>query len=52
VLKLVEEREREIYHATTDEEIEPTLRSFRDFVALCEQKEHETGEPVEILADW
>jgi hypothetical protein len=52
VLELVEERERTLYGATTKDEIEPTLRSFRDFVALCEQKERETGEAVEILADW
>jgi hypothetical protein len=52
VLRLVEERERTLYGATTPDEIEPTLRSFRDFVALCEQKERETGEQVEILADW
>ncbi len=50
-LKLVEERARKIYSAT-DEEVEAEKKSFRDFVALCERKETETGEPVRIVASY
>jgi len=50
-LELVEERARKIYEAT-DEEIEEDKQSFRDFVAICEQKEKETGEPVLIVASY
>jgi hypothetical protein len=48
-LALVEERAHKIY-SSTDEEIEALKQSFRDFVDLCERKETETGEPVEIIA--
>ena len=50
-LELVEERARKIYNAT-DEEVENEKQSFRDFVALCERKEKETGEPVRIVASY
>lgn len=50
-LELVEERARTLYHAT-DEEVEAEKQSFRDFVALCERKEQETGEPVRIVASY
>ena len=50
-LALVEEQERKIYQAT-DEEIEDVKQSFRAFVALCEEKEKETGEPVLIIASY
>lgn len=50
-LELVEERARKIYNAT-DEEVEADKKSFRDFVALCERKERETGEPVRIVASY
>jgi len=48
-LALVEERERKIYE-NTDEGIEDVKQSFREFVALCEEKEKETGEPVLVIA--
>jgi hypothetical protein len=51
-LRLAEERERTVYGATTAEEIEPTLQSYRDFVALCERVERESGVPVTVVASW
>lgn len=50
-LALTEERERALYQ-TGDRELEEVKQSFRDFVALCEAKEKETGEPVFIIASW
>jgi hypothetical protein len=50
-LALVEEREQNIYQAT-DEQIEDAKQSFREFVALCEEKEKETGEPVLVIASY
>ena len=50
-LAFVEERERTIYHSD-DERIEKVKQSFRDFVALCERKEKETGEAVLIRASF
>jgi hypothetical protein len=51
-LRLAEQRERTLYGATTAEEIEPTLQSYRDFVELCERVEKESGVPVLIVASW
>ncbi|MBI4289120.1 MAG: hypothetical protein HY671_11935, partial [Chloroflexi bacterium] len=31
---------------------DPVIQSFTDFVALCERKEQQTGEPVTILASY
>jgi hypothetical protein len=50
-LVLVEERARKLYQAT-DEEVEGEKRSFREFVALCAEKEQETGEPVLVIASY
>ncbi len=50
-LELVEERERTIYQSDAAE-IERVKQSFRDFVALCERKEQETGAPVRIVASY
>ena len=50
-LDLAEERDRKLYEAT-DEEIEDTKQSYREFVALCEEKEKETGEPVLFIASY
>ena len=50
-IELAKRREREVYgrdNALPDSE--PTIRSFVDFVELCEEKERETGEPVLIIA--
>jgi hypothetical protein len=52
VLELAEKREREVYSVTDDVEIERVLKSYRDFVALCAQKEEETGESCLIIASW
>jgi hypothetical protein len=50
--RVAEKRDREIHKATTPEEIEPTVQCFRDFVALCECKEAETGKLVAIVAGY
>ena len=31
---------------------DPVIQSFVDFVALCERKEQQTGEPVTIVASY
>jgi hypothetical protein len=51
-LRLAEQREREIYEETDEKEIAEVLQSYRDFVALCERKEKETQQPVEIVASY
>ena len=51
-LHLIERREREVYHETDDIRIDFVKQSFRQFVALCERKEAETGEPVLIRASY
>jgi hypothetical protein len=48
-LRIAEVREREIYNSS-DAEIEKIKESYRQFVALCERKEQETGESVLIKA--
>ena len=50
-LVLVEERERTLYKSD-DKQIEAVRQSYRDFVALCEAKEAETGEPVLVCASY
>ena len=50
-LEFVEERERTIYQSDA-EAIEEAKQSYRDFVALCEQKEKETGYAVRIVASY
>jgi hypothetical protein len=52
VLVVAETRERTIYGVTDAKRISPVLQSFRDFVALCERKEAETGEPCLIIASY
>jgi hypothetical protein len=51
-LALADERARTIYRETNEAEIGLVLKSFRDFVELCERKERETGEPVLIEASF
>jgi hypothetical protein len=51
-LHVAETREREVYGVRDAEEIERVLQSYRDFVALCARKEHETGIPCLIVADF
>lgn len=50
-LELVEERERKLYKST-DKVVAEARQSLRDFVALCEAKEKETGEAVSIIASY
>lgn len=50
-LELAAERERTLYQSS-EEEIAGVQQSYRDFVALCERKEAETGEPVLIIASY
>jgi len=50
-LAFVEERERKIYKGD-DEAVAGLQKSFSDFVALCERKEKETGEPCRIFASY
>jgi len=49
-LELVEQWEKKLYRTDPDI-IAQVKKSFSDFVALCEQKEKESGEPVRIIAD-
>jgi hypothetical protein len=51
-LRLAERREREVYGETDAEAIERVLKSYREFVALCAQKEFETGHPCLIVASY
>jgi hypothetical protein len=51
-LKLAEERERTIYGEKDEKAVAAVLKSFRDFVTLCERKEKETGYPIEIVASY
>ena len=49
-LELAAERERTVYDYKGDITHEhPALKSFIDFVELCERKERETGAPVTII---
>jgi hypothetical protein len=50
-LRLVEERERKLY-GSDEKEIEAVKQSYRDFVALCERMEQDTGEPMRIIASY
>ena len=50
-LRLAKERERTVYQRTAADD-DPVIKSFVDFVALCERKEHELGEPVTIIASY
>jgi hypothetical protein len=51
-LEIAETREREVYGVTDAEDIDHVLKSYRDFVALCAQKERETGQPCLIIASY
>lgn len=51
-LQLAEERERVLYQETDKDARQQVKQSLTDFVALCAQKERETGEPVSIIASY
>ena len=48
-LTLAAEREERLYGS---DDVVAVLQSYQDFVALCEQKERQTGEPVTIIASY
>ena len=50
-LRLAKERERTVYQRTVADD-DPVVKSFENFVALCERKEQEIGEPVTIIASY
>jgi hypothetical protein len=50
-LVLAEKLVRRIYRSDA-KAIEEVRQNFGDFVALCERKERETGEPVRIIANY
>jgi hypothetical protein len=52
VLEAAEQREKVVYGETDPLEVKRVLDSFRDFVALCERKERETGKPCRIIASY
>lgn len=49
VVELARERNTKLYDGDLQEKV---VKSFVDFVALCERKEMETGEPCEIYASY
>lgn len=52
-LKVARERQALVYNEPPDsEDTKCVLKSFTDFVELCERKERETGEPVRIAARY
>jgi hypothetical protein len=51
-LKAAEQRERELYGETDINEIGRVLKSYVAFVALCAEKEDETGKPCRIIASY
>lgn len=51
-LELVRERYTTIYYESSKDEINEVVRSFVNFVELCEQKEKETGVSVTIIASF
>jgi len=51
VLRIAAKRQVTVYHrATDDEAAKEALKSFVDFVDLCDRKERETGKPCRISA--
>ena len=52
VEEAVRERCQRLYSDMNNEEIERVVQSFRDFVALAERKEAETGKPCTIYASY
>jgi|SRR5579859_223911 len=52
-IELALERQSDIYGFIDEpSQVEPVLKSFRDFVSLCEAKELQTGEPVTIVVSY
>jgi hypothetical protein len=51
-LKLVRQREQEIYSEADEYQIWKSQKSYVDFYRLCQRKEKETGEPCTIKASY
>lgn len=52
-IRLAKERQRDVYgREGRILDSDPEIKSFIDFVDLCELKEEETGEPVTIIASY
>lgn len=53
VIAVAISREAEVYgHAPAHEDTKTIVKSLEDFVALCEAKEADTGEPCRIVASY
>lgn len=52
VEEAVRERCARLYPEDGEEYAESVVKSFRDFVALAEQKERETGKPCTVIASY
>jgi hypothetical protein len=52
VLDAARLREQRVYDETDPVKIERVLDSYRNFVALCERMERETGKPCRITASY
>jgi hypothetical protein len=52
VEEAVRKRQRNVYGGDNAEQTEKVVQAFRDFVALAEQKERETGKPCTIYASY
>jgi hypothetical protein len=50
VEEAIRERQRRVYAGDDDEDTDHVVQSFRNFVALAEQKERETGKPCVVYA--
>jgi hypothetical protein len=48
----IHDRYQTVYPGTDPKEVEAVVQSFRDFVALAEKKEAETGAPCTIYASY
>jgi hypothetical protein len=52
-IRLAKERQRDVYgREGRIPDSDPEIKSFIDFVELCERKEEETGAPVTIVASY
>jgi hypothetical protein len=51
-LAAAEAQERTLYGVSDPAAIDRVLQSYRDFVALCERKERETGARCRIIASY
>jgi hypothetical protein len=52
VEEAVRERYQRLYPEESEESVNEVVESFREFVALAEQKEKETGKPCTIIASY